>query len=307
MKRILSVSLCIAALLACGDIQSQKELIETTPRGYRYSILEDAPGDVAEVGNFVLVHTVMAHQDSVISDTRTNPGKPTVVKIEDEVARKKSAAGPVEDLLVKLSVGDSARFYYPLDSFKVKPDRLKNFREVTYDLKVVDIFKTEAELNNYFAAEQLKAQEEEEAFQKKADEMGEMVAGLYSAYKDNTSKTAWITTESGLKYTLVKKSGTGVKAKPGDYVRTNYYGIFEADGTMFDNSYKRGETFDFTVSQDPVIKGWDEAVQILDKGDQALIVVPSELAWGSQGFPGLIAPDTDVIFYLEVVGIGEME
>jgi FKBP-type peptidyl-prolyl cis-trans isomerase len=250
----------------------------------------------------------MSHQDSIISDSRADRANPTVVKIDDEETRKTSQSRPIQDMLCQLSVGDSARIYYPLDSFKVKPPTLKHMKEVAYDVKVVDIFKTEQEMNAYFLERQEEMEAEGAEIKVREPVIAEKVAAFYGDYKSNSTKQAFQTTESGLKYVILEKSGTGVKATVGDYVRTHYYGILASDGTMFDNSFKRGATFDFTIGgHPPVMDGWKEAFQILEKGDKGFIVVPGDLAYGSQGYPGLIPPDATLIFYVELVGVGELE
>jgi FKBP-type peptidyl-prolyl cis-trans isomerase FkpA len=308
MKNILSGFMCMAALLACQDIQSQKEFIETTPSGYRYSIADDVAGEKAVAGNFVMLHVKMSHQDSVISDSRQDRANPTIVKIDDAEARKASVSRPIQDLLCMLSKGDSARIYYPLDSFKVKPPKLQHLKEVAYDIKVVDIFRTEQEMNAYFLVKQEQEEAEGAIVKKMEPEIAQKVAAFYTDYKNKTKKQVLQTTESGLQYVIQNKSGTGVRATLGDYVRTQYYGILASDGTMFDNSFRRGMTFDFTIGGDPpVMEGWKEAFQILEKGDKGFIVVPGNLAYGSNGYPGLIPPDATLIFYVELVGVGELE
>lgn len=298
--------MCLAALLACQDIQSQKEMIETTDSGYRYSIHDDKPGETAKPGNYVLIHTIMSHQDSVLSDTRENPGRPTVVRIE-EPAKRKGSSGPVQDLLEMLSAGDSARLYYPVDSFASKPKRLAAFKEVTYDIKVVQVMQSDTELQEYFAAQQAEEEARRSDYARQADEIGVMVSELYQSYRNNDRRFDWQTTESGLKYAVLEKSGTGVRAPVGEVVRVHYYGVLESDGTPFDNSYKRGGTLDFAVGRDAIIQGWHETFQILEKGDKALVIVPSELGYGKQGYPGLIPADADLIFYVHLVGIGELD
>jgi FKBP-type peptidyl-prolyl cis-trans isomerase len=307
MKHILSLSLCITAMLACREMQSQKEIVHRTSSGYAYSIYADEPGQTAEVGNFVLAHTVLAHQDSVISDTRVNPGRPTAIKIEELTKRTQNSSGPVQDLLQLMSIGDSARLYYPVDSFKMAPRRLKGFKVVTYDIKVVDIFGSEDEMKAYYAAEREKADARRMDFQRQETEAAEMMAQFYTAYQTGGREQAWQSTESGLQYVILEPSNIDLKAKPGDFVRIHYYGILEADGQHFDNSFRRARTYDFTIGRQESIQGMDEACQILNKGDKAVVSIPSDLGYGSQGYPGYIPPDAGLMFYIELVGIGELE
>ena len=75
------------------------------------------------------------------------------------------------------------------------------------------------------------------------------------------------------------------------------------DGTVFDSSYKRKQPIDFNVGLGQVISGWDEGIQLLKVGDKARFVIPSELAYGSQGAGSVIPPDAPLIFDVELVNV----
>ncbi len=307
MKKILSITFCLIALLSCQDIQSQKEMTQMTSSGYKYAIVKDQPGATVQPGQFALVHAVMSYKDSVITDTRMSHGRPTVVKIEADKAKRQGGSGPVQDLLQLLSVGDSARLYYPVDSFPVKPQRLRNYDVVTYDISVLDIFETEEEMNAYLAAEREKINAPMREAKMKEQEIGDMMGRFYASYKQGEKMQAWKETETGLKYVMLEKSGTGLTPKKGDVVRVHCYGLLEADGEPFYNTYNRGEPLEFQVGQGEVIQGWDEALLFLDKGDKAVLLIPSQLAYGSQGYPSAVPPDAALLFYVEIMGIGELE
>ena len=109
-------------------------------------------------------------------------------------------------------------------------------------------------------------------------------------------------TDSGLRYQIIQQ-GNGQKPKKGDRVSVHYKGTL-ADGTLFDSSYKRGKPIDFSAGIGQVIKGWDEALLLLNEGDKARLVIPSDLAYGSQGAGGVIPPDATLIFDVELVKVG---
>ena len=308
MKQAISACICLVALFGCQDMQSQKEMVEMTASGYKYTFSEDVEGPTPQIGQYCMVHTVMSHGDSVLSDTRKYPGRPTLVSMDPPEKRRGSASGPVQDLLETMSVGDKARLHYPLDSFKTKPQRLAHLDEVVYDIELVQIFKSEQEVNNHYAAIMLEEQDAKKAMEKTASAVAAQLEQVYQTHKTNPESQSWQVTKSGLKYMMLEERGTGVKARRGERVRTHYYGIFAEDGEMFDNSYKRGSTFDFPFGEMPVIAGWTEALDdILEKGDKAIFFVPSDLAYGEQGFPGVIPPNTDLFFYMELVGVGDEE
>ncbi len=108
-------------------------------------------------------------------------------------------------------------------------------------------------------------------------------------------------TESGLRYQILQK-GTGAKAEKGKMISVHYKGQL-TDGTVFDSSYQRKQPIDFTVGIGQVIKGWDEGLQLLQVGDKARLVIPSNLAYGSQGAGGVIPPDATLIFDVELVDV----
>lgn len=76
-----------------------------------------------------------------------------------------------------------------------------------------------------------------------------------------------------------------------------------ADGGEFDNSYKRGNPMDFPLGMGNVIAGWDEGIQLLKVGDKARFVVPSHLAFGSQGVGDVIPPNATPVFDTELMEV----
>ncbi len=108
-------------------------------------------------------------------------------------------------------------------------------------------------------------------------------------------------TPSGLRYKIVQ-NGDGVKAEKGKMVSVHYKGQL-LDGTVFDSSYPRKQPIDFTIGIGQVISGWDEGIQLLKVGDKARFVIPSNLAYGSQGAGGVIPPDATLIFDVELMNV----
>ena len=109
-------------------------------------------------------------------------------------------------------------------------------------------------------------------------------------------------TESGIKYKISKK-GTGDNAKTNDLLSV-HYSLQLIDGSEIDSSFTRGAPIEFTCGVGQVIKGWDEAMQLLNKGSKARLVIPSELGYGSMGAGnGVIPPNATLIFDVESVDI----
>ncbi|WP_191859402.1 peptidylprolyl isomerase [Hanstruepera ponticola] len=108
-------------------------------------------------------------------------------------------------------------------------------------------------------------------------------------------------TDSGLRYQILQK-GTGAKAEKGQTVSVHYKGQL-ADGTVFDSSYKRNQPLEFPVGVGQVIPGWDEGICLLNVGDKARLVIPSDLGYGSRGAGGVIPPDATLIFDVELMAV----
>jgi peptidyl-prolyl cis-trans isomerase A (cyclophilin A) len=108
-------------------------------------------------------------------------------------------------------------------------------------------------------------------------------------------------TKSGLRYQILQK-GTGAQASKGANVSVHYKGQL-LDGTVFDSSYKRKEPIDFAVGVGQVIAGWDEGILLLQVGDKARFVIPSNLAYGTAGAGGAIPPDATLIFDVELMAV----
>ncbi|HEX8515588.1 MAG TPA: FKBP-type peptidyl-prolyl cis-trans isomerase [Bacteroidia bacterium] len=115
--------------------------------------------------------------------------------------------------------------------------------------------------------------------------------------KPKTVKTA-----SGLEYTITEK-GSGKKAQSGDKVKVHYTGKLTND-TIFDSSVQRGQPFEFKIGAGQVIKGWDEAFQLLQEGDKATIKFGPELGYGDRAM-GKIPANSVLIFDVELIQVIE--
>lgn len=110
-----------------------------------------------------------------------------------------------------------------------------------------------------------------------------------------------ITTLSGLKYIKLNETD-GAAVTPGSTVAVHYTGYL-GDGKIFDSSISRGQPISFPIGTGKVIKGWDEGIALLKVGEKARLLIPSALAYGERGAGGVIPPNTDLIFDVELMGV----
>lgn len=118
--------------------------------------------------------------------------------------------------------------------------------------------------------------------------------------EENKDKPDVKTTESGLQYKILRE-GTGPTPGPNDTVVCNYKGTL-INGEEFANSNKNGEPATFVVKN--VIKGWQEALQMMKEGGKWELYVPTELAYGTNVRPGgQIEPNDALIFEIELLKV----
>lgn len=116
---------------------------------------------------------------------------------------------------------------------------------------------------------------------------------------ENKKRAGVITLPSGLQYEVITE-GKGAKPKATDRVKCHYEGQL-INGQVFDSSVKRGEPAVFGVNQ--VIPGWVEALQLMPVGSKWKLYIPSDLAYGEKGVGEAIAPNSTLIFEVELLDI----
>ena len=108
-----------------------------------------------------------------------------------------------------------------------------------------------------------------------------------------------LTSKSGLQY-YVRNNGSGNSPSKGQTITAHYAGYL-TNGQKFDSSFDRKEPFSTSIGVGRVIPGWDEAFLDMKKGEKRVLIIPFHLAYGEQGYPGVIPPRATLIFDVELL------
>jgi len=211
-----------------------------------------------------------------------------------------------DDVILKVTIARKGTSAKAFDAPKVFSDYYANKAEDAKKQALID-------------AENQKKQAAIEAEAKKA--YLEKYAGVIAAKAAYIAeiKATGTKTPSGLIYKITQK-GTGVKPADGTTFNFNYAGYFE-DGTLFDSSYEdvcktygkydanraaqNGyRAFPFEAGKkDGMIPGFLEGLGMMSYGDKAIIFIPSNLGYGERGAGGVIPPNANLVFEMEMIEI----
>ena len=129
----------------------------------------------------------------------------------------------------------------------------------------------------------------------KEPEVASMIAETLKGFKAGTVKAE---DKEGVKI-VIHEEGSGKEVANGTRASMQYYGVLQSTGAEFDNSFKKGRPFAFTVGRGEVISGWDVGLLGLKKGAKATLFIPYTMAYGEAGRPG-IPSKSYLVFYVEV-------
>src|SRR5690606_32985693 len=303
-KSILFLS--AAVLLVAASCQSFKK----GEGGLEYKIVKDAGAEKAVAGDLLSVDMMILsdRKDSLLNSTY-DLGLPQIVNIAPD-SLPGIYPGDYNSMFKFLGEGDSAVFRLNLDTMAAKTSQPKpeiGDKYVTFTVKVRKHFKKGqltdsalyAEVDNYFKGELEGLKNAEEG----------KITSYISSNKLEPQKT-----ESGLQY-IISDEGNGEKPAVGDTVVVNYTGKL-TNGTIFDtnneelakkhnlgNPMRTYEPIRFSIGNDPVIAGWTEGLQLLNKGGKATFIIPSSLGYGDRPAGNKIPPYAPLIFDVELVDI----
>jgi FKBP-type peptidyl-prolyl cis-trans isomerase len=283
-----NLKIIIACLLFASFAQAQKAVkySKSKTTGLSYVMHKSNKGPKLKLEDVVTLNLkYITSKDSLVFDS-WKMGKPIQLKIA-----KASFKGDLMDGLTLLTVGDSASFLINADSLFTKtfgaprPAFIDSSSFLNFTVKIISTT-TDAALK----AEELKAEKEN------AMKENEVIAKYIADKQITPSKSS-----SGLMY-IITEPGSGEQAQAGKTVKVHYTGRL-LDGTKFDSSLDRNDPIEFKLGQGMVIKGWDEGIALLKVGGKALLIIPSNLAYGSRGAGGVIPPFSPLTFEVELVSV----
>jgi len=208
--------------------------------------------------------------------------------------------GSIEECFMMLAEDDSASFIISADGLfaKTLDAKLPSFIPENSNMKVG------IRMHMIRSAEEYRREKEE--FLAWIEDFGEYEQTVLRHFIEE-QKIDIKPTESGM-YFIPLNQSNGEKVEKGDIVTVNYEGKF-LNGEFFDSTVKRKQPFEFVYGTEwQVIEGMEEAIGLMREGQKALIILPSDLAWGADGSStGIVPPFTSVIYELELIQVRSRE
>ncbi|MBR9923036.1 MAG: hypothetical protein GYB31_19590 [Bacteroidetes bacterium] len=290
MNKILMLFAIALSFAACSSNTSGAGGTEAqTESGFKVVFHEDAEGTAGKTGDFVSFQYEVSNGDTTLFDSREVGNTPQTTIPETSDSRVNTSA--VLEALKLASKGDSLSVYYPLDSMASRPQGFEGKEFLIYRLKIEDVLDAET-----YEAEQ---REKEEASRAVYLAKKSFLDETLEAYKEGDLDGEIVEHPSGLKM-IVHEAGNGEKPEGGQMINANYLGVLMEDGSEFDNSFQKGEAFEFPLGRGGVIQGWDIGFAELSKGAKATFFIPAELGYGERGYPPVIPANADLVFYVEL-------
>lgn len=287
IRNLLSFVILLLILIGCSNKSSKFSGFSVTDSGIHYKLISLGDGSIKpQASNFITVN--IAYR--TIKDSIFFQG------LRKFQLTTSNYSGSIDECFIMLSLGDSAAFNFPADSFfsRTLETSLPKFINKG-DFMRVDIKMLEIQTEKQY-------QLEKEAFLHWINDFGEYEKVILKQYMDG-EKLSIAPTSSGLYYIPVIKTN-GKDVTIGDTITVNFEGRF-FNSKIFDSTKKRNEPFQFVYGQKwQVIEGLEEAIGMMKEGERSLFIIPSRLAFGEQGSStGIIPPFTSVVFEVELIEV----
>lgn len=287
MKRLLYFVLIISLATGC-----ENNVYRKTPGGMPYKIFKSGDSTRVTYGDIVKVNFTRKIKDSVHYSTYNT--LPAYIPVSE-----RTIPYDLSEIWTKLKKGDSVVTIQLIDTFirrnPMHPDFLsgkyKKGDKITINLKILDVFPGDS------AAMADEAKEKEKWLTKEK----QVVSNYIKENNINATQTA-----NGV-YVQILEQGSGPKIDSGKYVTLNYTGS-TFDGKVFDSNtdstFRHFGPLSFTTAMREMIPGFDEGVQMLNKGAHAKIYVPSTLGYGANPNPASgLKPYENLVFEVKILDV----
>lgn len=293
MKKTLKIAAiaAVAALIfaACGDGY------KTTDSGLKYKFIsQNKDGEQVKIGDVLIAELVVSFDTMKLDSIKGEP-KPL---FKADTMYKDYFNRTMSEGFLMMHVGDEVEFALNADSLQPLGMRMPDI----YKAGEGQLMKFRLKLHEVKTEEQLMQEQQEKMERLKGEE--QPAREKYIADNNITAKP----TADGL-YIIPIEKGNGPKVQDGKQVTVNYTGRL-LDGTVFDSSDPTSgfadahDPISYVVGQQPMIRGWEEAVKTMRQGDKVRIIVPSDLGYGAYG-GGPIPPYATLVFDIEVLTVAE--
>jgi FKBP-type peptidyl-prolyl cis-trans isomerase FkpA len=307
ISRISTGLASIAVILLSSCDSSRHKGFKETEDGLFYQFhRQDESGKAPQLKDILYAHMSLSlkgkgdeGKDSILFDSKKYPDFPEGIKFIQ--LSESTFKGDLMEGLKMMHKGDSASFIISADSFFLVSNKMDKLPpgivagdELIFQIGLVDI---QSEQETMKRIESLRSQSNTELKAMMDKMQAEEPAAIqeYLTRKNITAKP----TASGL-YFIETAKGNGAKAKPGQKVTMQYTGYL-LNGKKFDSSFDHdGQPFTFTLGNKEVIAGWDEGVAMMNVGSSATFVIPSSLAYGSNG-QDPIPPFAPLVFEVQLM------
>lgn len=291
MKITIQLVLLTGLLATMSSVTSCQQLKKSgpkkTPSGYPIEFHKDEPGTTAKVGDQVTYMQLVAIGDSILYTTEYS-----LEPLKAVLPPKDSAGDPVRpdyEALLMMSPGDSVTVLQPLSKIKKLPKYMNPKDTMIYSQKLISITPA-AEVKKQFAL-----------LNKRAESVADSVRFIMK-FIEGEGNYPNTSIKNGVMM-ITHREGTGPEIQTGSQVKIHFAGFLK-NGAEFDNSWRRHYPFLLNADKKQIIPGVDKVLVGLKQGAVVTLFVPYPLGYGSQGAPKLkIPPDTDLVFYLEVLSV----
>ncbi|MFM9836820.1 MAG: FKBP-type peptidyl-prolyl cis-trans isomerase [Cyclobacteriaceae bacterium] len=301
---LVAIALVSLFFASCGS--------KETPSGYKFDVLRKGDGLKIDSGKFVVMNLVFKDgKDSVWNDSKKN-GFPAILQMQGEVPK----GDAVLEVIKMMSKGDSVTFKVPAkklfeNTFRQPiPFGVDTTKSFTFNIGIADVVNRE-QVDKMQA--DMVAKQNEKMMKEREGQLAKDTLTIDDLLK--AKNLVALKTKSGLRY-IITKPGKGENVKVGQNVKVNYTGYL-LNGKYFDTSieadarknniFREGSPYaplDLTVGvQPPLIAGWTEIMQLMNKGSKVTVWIPSTLAYGSQKRSEEIVENSILVFDMEMVDV----